>query len=82
MRSLEERVLRVLYEGGASAFDCAMELQRYDGGATDLPARVERLLADLARRSYLEAHAGNGHVRYRLTEAGSALLAALAERSQ
>lgn len=82
MRTLEERVLRVLYEGGASAFDCAMELQRYDGGAADLPARVERLLADLTRGSYLETNGSDGQVRYRLTEAGSALLAALAERSQ
>jgi len=82
MRSLEERVLRVLYEDGASAFDCAMELQRYDGGALDLVTQVERLLADLAARSYLETHGGNGQIRYRLTQAGSEHLAALVERDR
>lgn len=79
VRSLEELVLRVLYEGGCSAYECAAELRRYEGEAERYVAEIERLLADLAQRAYLvELRAG----RYALTPSGSERLAALAEASE
>jgi DNA-binding PadR family transcriptional regulator len=81
MQSLEERVLRVLYEGSASAFDCAAELQRYGEGHGGLTTEIHHLLTDLAERSYLEVRGSNGAARYRLTPAGSERLATLVERS-
>jgi hypothetical protein len=80
MRSLEERVLRVLYEGSASALDCAAELQRYGDGHGGLAAEIERLLAELAERSYLEVGRSWSPARYRLTPEGSERLAILVER--
>jgi DNA-binding PadR family transcriptional regulator len=82
VRSLEERVLRVLYEGSASASDCASELQRYDGAPEGLVGQVQRLLADLAERSCVEMRIAGSSARYRITPAGSERLATLAELSQ
>jgi hypothetical protein len=81
MRSLEERVLRVLYEGSFSALDCVAEPERYGGDRHGLAGDVEHLLTDLAGRSYLEIRRDNGAARYRLTATGSERLAVLAEGS-
>jgi DNA-binding PadR family transcriptional regulator len=80
MRTLEERVLRVLYEGALTAPDCANELNRYDGDPAY--AEIGRLLADLAERRLLAVQLGRYGLRYTLTPRGSERLATLAEASE
>jgi hypothetical protein len=74
--SLEEQVLRVLYEGPCSAQECVLELARYGGAPAEQEREVAALLAELAEYAYLECRA-NG--RYALTPAGSIRLATLVE---
>ncbi len=75
----EEQVLRALYDGAASARECAARLAPY---ARFSPARireVEGLLRRLVRLAYLDTDGTAGETRYSLTLAGSAHLADLAE---
>jgi DNA-binding PadR family transcriptional regulator len=72
MGSLEERVLRVFYEGACSAHDCAQELLLREGD-------VAPLLADLAARAYLAVQMRGDVLRYSLTPNGSERLATLVE---
>jgi hypothetical protein len=77
--SLEEQLLRVLYEGAASARECAAELAPYTSPSADRILEIEDLLWELAGRSYLHAEAGAAGNRYSLTRAGSERLADLVE---
>jgi hypothetical protein len=79
MRTLEERVLRVLYEGQCSAAECAAELQRYEGGHDRLLVEIGALLADLASRSLVEVRSSRCGTGYALGPEGSRHLADLAE---
>jgi hypothetical protein len=79
VRSLEEQILRVLYEGSASARECATELTPYARPSADRVLEIEDLLWALAGRSYLQAEAGAIETRYSLTHAGSERLADLVE---
>lgn len=74
--TLEEQVLRVLYEAPASAAGCSAELQRSYGDSVD--SAVRQTLAELANRSCV-ASKGDGSGRYVLTPAGSERLATLTE---
>lgn len=76
MRSLEELVLRIFYEGSASARDCRFELAPL-GWADE--RQLEDLLAQLVRRSYLAVHQHGSALRYSLTPNGSERLATLVE---
>jgi DNA-binding MarR family transcriptional regulator len=72
MRSLEEQVLRVFYEGACSAHECARELRLREGD-------VEPLLAELAARAYLAVQMRESELHYSLTPNGSERLATLVE---
>jgi hypothetical protein len=73
--TLEEQLLRVLYEGPASARECTAELAPYARLSAGRIAAIERLLRELASQSYaVEAGA-----RYSLTARGSERLADLAK---
>jgi Mn-dependent DtxR family transcriptional regulator len=72
MRSLEEQVLRVFYEGTLSADECARELFLREPD-------VKPLLAELAARDYLAVQNRGGVLRYSLTPNGSERLATLVE---
>jgi DNA-binding PadR family transcriptional regulator len=74
--SLEEQVLRVLYERPCSAVECAAELGRYGGAPPDCIAEIGRLLADLEQRAYVRTV---GPLLYALTPEGSERLAVLVE---
>ena len=78
-RAIEERVLRVLYEGPVSATDCALELQRYVGEDAGTQIEIERALVELAARACATVHVTRGGVRYSLAPAGSERLARLVE---
>jgi DNA-binding PadR family transcriptional regulator len=75
---LEERVLRRLYEGPASAIGCAAELFPFEHPKRHL-GEVEPLLRELAQRAYLAVHLHENVPWYSLTPAGSERLAALVE---
>jgi DNA-binding PadR family transcriptional regulator len=81
MRTLEERVLRVLYEGSASAAECAAELQASDSETGGFVALVDALLTVLAQDGYLESF-DTCERRYSLTPAGSERLADLVEAAE
>ena len=76
--ALEEQILRVLYEGPASVYECCLELQRYSG-EPDIECAVERLLIELASGSLAGACSNAEGLRYAITAAGSERLAALVE---
>lgn len=75
MATIEERVLRVLYEAPATASDCARELQRYAADDGDVAA----VLDALTRTNAVAPVAAAGSVGYRLTPIGSERLAQLVE---
>jgi hypothetical protein len=77
--SLEEQLLRVLYEGPATALQCAAELTPYSRPPAERVLEIEDLLWDLAGRLYLHVEAGSAALRYSLTRAGSERLADLVE---
>jgi hypothetical protein len=77
--SLEEQVLRVLYDGSASARECATGLAPYAQPSAEWILEIEDLLWELAGRSYLHVEAGPEAPRYSLTRAGSERLADLVE---
>jgi hypothetical protein len=77
--TLEEQLLRVLYEGSASARECAAELAPYARLSADRVAEIEDQLRELALRSYAAVEHGLTATRYSLTPAGSERLADLAE---
>jgi DNA-binding MarR family transcriptional regulator len=72
MRSLEEQVLRIFYEGACSADECARELSLREHD-------VKPLLAELAARTYLAVQMRGSVLRYSLTPNGSERLATLVE---
>ena len=77
--SLEEGVLRVLYEGPATAGECAAGLL-HDGYATEVVIEeLESQLADLVRRACIVCAGLGAAARYTLTETGSERLASLVE---
>jgi hypothetical protein len=77
--ALEEQLLRVLYEGSASARECAAELAPFARLSARRIVEIEGLLRELAQRSYVFAEDGFAATRYSLTRAGSLRLAELAE---
>jgi hypothetical protein len=77
--SLEEQVLRVLYDGSASARECAAGLAPYARPSAESILEIEDLLWELAGRSYLDVEAGSAGLRYSLTRTGSERLADLVE---
>lgn len=77
--SLEEEVLRGLYDGPASARECATRLAPYARLSAVRVLEIESLLRELARRSYLDVHVEPDATRYTLTLAGSERLADLVE---
>jgi hypothetical protein len=77
--ALEEQLLRVLYEGSASARECAADLAPYARLSPGRVAEIEGLLRELASQSYVAAESGPGATRFSLTAAGSERLADLAE---
>lgn len=80
--SLEESVLRILYEGPASASDCVSELARYSSMGPDFAGEVELTLRDLANRACVALEMHGGTMRYVLCPRGSERLAQLVERSE
>jgi DNA-binding IclR family transcriptional regulator len=76
MGSLEERVLRVFYEGECSAQDCAAEIRRQ---AEADEREISRLLEHLVQHAYLAVHPRGTTMRYSLTPHGSERLATLVE---
>jgi len=77
--SLEEGVLRVLYEEPASALECAARLLGYGYAAEVVTDEVETLLAGLALRACVRPAGDGTSPRYALTAAGSERLASLVE---
>lgn len=77
--TLEEQLLRVLYEGAASARECAAELAPYARLSADRVAEIEGQLHELTLRLYVTVEGGSAATRYSLTPAGSERLADLAE---
>jgi hypothetical protein len=77
--SLEEQLLRVLYEGSASARECAAQLAPYARPSADRILEIEHLLRELVRHSYVDVEAGSAAARYSLSLAGSERLAELVE---
>jgi hypothetical protein len=77
--SLEEQVLRALYEGSASARECAFELSRYEPPGAERVSEIAALLERLAQGAFLEVHVRAGEARYSLRPAGSERLAELVE---
>ncbi len=77
--SLEEQVLRVLYEGPKSAGECAAALAPYARLSADRLLQIESLLGALARGAYLTVESGPAATRYALAPAGNERLAQLVE---
>jgi hypothetical protein len=73
--SLEERLLRVLYEAPASELACIGEMRRSHRDCDE--DQVRQVLADLADRQCIASPGDSG--RYRITTVGSERLATLAE---
>jgi DNA-binding IclR family transcriptional regulator len=73
--TLEERLLRVLYEAPASVSACVAEALRSHSDSDG--DEVRRVLSDLQDRQCIGAQSDSG--RYRITPVGSELLATLAE---
>jgi hypothetical protein len=73
--TLEERLLRVLYEAPASVHACVAEARLSDGGLQ--ADEVRGVLADLAERQCIASAGASG--RYCITPVGSEYLATLAE---
>ena len=77
-KSLEERVLRRLFDGPASALTCAAELFPYEPPERHL-AEIQPLLHELTQRAFLELRLRENVAWYSLTPAGSERLAVLVE---
>ncbi|HTX02262.1 MAG TPA: hypothetical protein VMD07_01175 [Candidatus Acidoferrales bacterium] len=77
--SLEEGVLRVLYEGPASACECAAGVVLYAYAAEVVTDELERLLAGLTAHGFVREVAESAPRRYAITAAGSERLASLVE---
>jgi len=75
--SLEEGVLRVLYEAPASAYECAAGLLQYAYATEAVTEEIEELFIELALRGRIE-RVGNG-TRFAITVTGSQRLADLVE---
>lgn len=78
--SLEEAVLRALYESPVSAGGCFGAAVRERPDASE--PEVRQLLADLQDALYVGVSASANPVRYRLTAAGSERLATLVEQRE
>jgi hypothetical protein len=78
--SLEECVLRVLYEAPASPDQCIAQVLD-DVGRERLEPAARRTLAALIARAYVMPDARPGTLRYTLSPLGSERLACLAEGS-
>jgi DNA-binding PadR family transcriptional regulator len=76
---LEEQILRVLYDGSASARECTAEITPHARLSDNRVSEIEDLLRELASRSYVVVENGLAATRYSLTPAGSERLAELAE---
>ncbi|HTX56413.1 MAG TPA: hypothetical protein VMD47_04840 [Candidatus Acidoferrales bacterium] len=76
---LEEAVLRVLYEGPASAGECAAGLLHFGFATEAVTEEVESLLGDLERRACVARDAQAALPRYAITRIGSERLAVLVE---
>jgi hypothetical protein len=79
-KSLEERILRVLYEAPASTDECITQVVA-DVGRERLEPAVRRTFAMLIARAYVTPHPKTGALRYTLSPRGSERLACLAEGS-
>ena len=79
MASLEEGVLRVLYEGPATVYECAAGLLQHGHATQAVPDEIEALVAGLVKRGCVVCSGGGSAGRYSLTPAGSERLAALVE---
>jgi hypothetical protein len=77
--SLEEQVLRALFEAPASARECAVQLRPFDRPATGPDGEIIQLLRELSDRAYVSVHIDAFETRYALTVAGSQHLADLVE---
>jgi hypothetical protein len=77
--SLEEQLLRVLYDRSVSARECAAELSPYARITPERLLEIEFLLRVLAQHAYLAVEIDPVAVRYSLTSAGSERLAQLVE---
>jgi hypothetical protein len=73
--TLEEGVLRVLYEGPATVGECTAALLQLGHATEVVTDEIEALLADLVERACITS----GAPRYTLTAWGSERLAALVE---
>jgi DNA-binding PadR family transcriptional regulator len=79
MKSLEEGVLRVLYEAPATTYECAAGLLHFGYAQEVVTDEVEALLGDLERRACVIRNVDRTHRRYTITPAGSERLAVLVE---
>ncbi len=79
--SLEEGVLRVLYEGPATPGECAAGLLHHAYATEIAAAQIEAVLADLTARACITCAVERGSRRYTLTATGSERLASLVEES-
>jgi DNA-binding PadR family transcriptional regulator len=77
--SLEEGVLRVLYEGPATPSECAAGLLHHAYATEIAPDEIEALLADLTARGCITCAVHGISQRYTLTATGSERLASLVE---
>ncbi|HUA09310.1 MAG TPA: hypothetical protein VMA98_08555 [Candidatus Acidoferrales bacterium] len=76
---LEEGVLRVLYEGPASACECAAWLLQFGYASEAVTEEIEAQLRDLERRACVANVASALLPRYAITQIGSERLAAIVE---
>jgi DNA-binding PadR family transcriptional regulator len=77
--SLEEGVLRVLYEGPATGGECAAGLLHHGRATEVVTGEIAALLADLVVRGCITSSGQGESRRYALTATGSERLAALVE---
>lgn len=82
MESLEECVLRVLYEGPCTVRECLLELARYESREGGFKREVGCMLDWLVGRSFAAMESRGPLARYVLTTAGSERLALLAEAAE
>jgi hypothetical protein len=78
--SLEECILRILYEAPATADECTAQVVASLGRGR-LEPDVRRTLSALIAGAYLAPHAKPGVLRYTLSPRGSERLACLVEGS-
>jgi len=76
---LEEGVLRVLYEGPASAGECAAGLLHFGYATEVVTEEIELQLAELERRACVARIRQAARVRYAITVIGSERLASIVE---